>query len=95
MLERLLIQLEYLLNLFTDSYMFKKDGNPSIMSFLSLNGCNKLSRFIHLDHRCKDLRLNPLQEWEDDAEQAMKIDFFLQAKVMVQMGTMMAFVNKT
>ena len=46
---------------FTNSYMFRKGGTVSALSFLKLNGCNKLSRVIYFNHKCKDLRSNLVQ----------------------------------
>ena len=53
---------------FNNSYIFKKGGILSIMSFLKLNGYNKLSRVVYLDYKCKDMRSNLLQRREVDAK---------------------------
>ena len=45
---------------FNNSYISKKGGTLSTMSFLKLNGCNKLSRVLYFDYKYKDLRLHPL-----------------------------------
>jgi len=50
---------------FNNSYVFKKSGTPSTMSFLK--GCNKLPRLVSLGFNHKDLGADPFEEGEFDA----------------------------
>ena len=66
MLEGLFIPLEYISTKgFNNSYVFKKSGTLSTMSFLK--GRNKLSRLVFFGFNHKDLRANPFEEGEFDA----------------------------
>ena len=61
---------------FYGTYVFEKGVTLSTISFVKLNGCNKLLGAISLDYKYKDLISNPLQRGDVNAEQAMKIGFF-------------------
>ena len=65
---------------FNNSYMFKKGCTLRIMSFLELNRCNKSSRVVRLDYKCKDWRSNPLLRGEVEAEQTTKIKISFKLK---------------
>jgi len=50
---------------FNNSYVFKKGGTLSTMSFL--NRCNKFSGLVSLGFNHKDLRANPFKDEEFEA----------------------------
>ena len=54
---------------FNNSFMVEKSSTLiSIMSFLKLKGCNKLSRLASLGFKHNDFRANSFEEEEFDAE---------------------------
>ena len=57
---------------FSNSYIFKKGGTLSIMSFLELKVCNKLSRSVSLGFKHKDLRVHSFEKGEFDVDQKPK-----------------------
>ena len=68
---------------FNNSYMFKKGGTLSIMSFLKFNGCNKLSRVVCLDYKCNNLRTIPLQGGEIHIEQVPSLGLPSLVRVLI------------
>ena len=49
---------------FNNSYMFKKGGIVSLMSYLKLKWCNNFLRLVPTDFKQKDLKETPFEEGE-------------------------------